>query len=140
MSITNEDTYLNISNKKRKLNTSSEETKINTSSEETKINTSSEETKINTSYEDIDLNKSYRDIDLNKYKVYLYERERYFANQIKNINDKKKQTNKIITKECKEDKGDHEWIRERENCMYGSTFTMCKNCRVDHYDDTYLHY
>jgi hypothetical protein len=122
MSITKKDTDLNISNKKRKINTSSEEAKINTFSE------------------DIDLNKSYRDIDLNKYKVYLYERESYFANQIKNINDKKKQTNKMIAKKCKEDNGDHEWIRDRENCMYGSTFTMCKNCGVDHYDDSYLHY
>ena len=46
----------------------------------------------------------------------------------------------IACKKCIEKNGEHEWISEREEGLYGERFTFCKYCRVDIYDNTYLHY
>jgi len=98
----------------------------------------------NSNHKKIDYSKinldDYKNIDLKKYKDYLYQTEYYHNDQIKKIKKLIKETNIKMALKCKEDNGDHEWISERENCMYGERFTFCKNCKIDAYDNTYTHY
>lgn len=78
--------------------------------------------------------------DLNNFKKILYQKESEYSKKIAQIKTLVKETNKNIAKRCEEKHKKHKWIRERENCMYGSTFTICENCRIDYYDRTYMHY
>ena len=45
----------------------------------------------------------------------------------------------MISEKCKKINGSHDWISEREDGMYGEIFTYCKHCRVDRYNNEYLH-
>ena len=90
-------------------------------------------------YEEINLD-DYLNIDLDKYKKYLYSKQRDYEEKIVIIKELIKSTNSKIAQKCKEKNNGHQWIREREDCMYGSRFTVCKNCRVDYYDNTWIHY
>ena len=51
-------------------------------------------------------------------KYELYSRLRYVENKIKELDD-------IIIKDCK-----HEFIRIKENGIYGETFYKCKYCDI----------
>ena len=82
----------------------------------------------------------YKYIDLSKYKKYLFETEHYHDQQIKKIKQLIKETNIKIALKCEEENGKHDWITEREDCMYGERFTFCRNCKVDIYDRSYMHY
>ena len=44
-----------------------------------------------------------------------------------------------LRKKCEEDNKGHFWVRERESCMYGETFTYCKHCNTDYYNRSYMH-
>ena len=78
-------------------------------------------------------------LDLNEYKKELWKLETYYTKKIQEIKNQIKETNRYIAKKCKNKNGDHEWISERENCMYGEKYTLCKKCRVDYYDKSYIH-
>ena len=90
-------------------------------------------------FSDINIETSYKNINLEDYKKYLFQKEKDYNNEIKKIKSLLKKTNEMIAKKCKEKNEKHIWIRERENCMYGSSFTLCENCRVDYYDSSYIH-
>lgn len=90
-----------------------------------------------TNYQELDISKIK---DLDKFKKYLYQKESEFNFQIRLIRNLVKETNINIAKRCEEKHQGHKWIREREDCMYGSTFTICKYCRTDYYDKSYIHY
>jgi len=90
-----------------------------------------------TNYEELDITKIN---DLNKFKNFLYKKESEFAWKIKQIKNLVKETNLNIAKRCEEKNKGHKWIREREDCMYGSSFTICQHCRADYYDKSYIHY
>lgn len=34
---------------------------------------------------------------------------------------------------CKKEFKEHNWIKEKENCMYGETYIYCSRCGKDHY-------
>ena len=53
---------------------------------------------------------------------------------LKTINDKIKILEKEKIQNCK-----HDFIVEKEDCMYGTTFRYCKHCRVDYYNRE-IHY
>lgn len=38
---------------------------------------------------------------------------------------------KIIVQNCGKSEQGHEWVTEREQCMYGEKFTRCKKCNID---------
>jgi len=78
--------------------------------------------------------------NLSKFKDYLYQKESEYSRKIAQIKTFLKETNRNIAKRCEKKNKNHKWIRERENCMYGSTFTLCEHCKVDFYDRTYMHY
>ena len=78
--------------------------------------------------------------DLDNFKNFLYKKESEYSKKIAQVKMLVKETNRNIAKRCEEKHNNHKWIRERENCMYGSTFTICANCRIDYYDRTYIHY
>ena len=57
-------------------------------------------------------------------------------NQIKQLEydiglfqEKNKELKALLIEECK--KIGHEWIIEREDCLYGETFRYCKICGID---------
>ena len=63
---------------------------------------------------------------------YEYERKRKKADyEILRVS-------RLIAKRCDEN-GGHEWVTERENCLYGERYTYCKKCRCDVYDSSYRH-
>ena len=88
-------------------------------------------------YNNIDLKKVK---NVNNFKSYLFKKERELLDDIEKIKNLVKECNREISSRCEKENTKHEWIRERENCMYGSSFTLCKNCRIDYYDRSYLHY
>ena len=91
-------------------------------------------------YSLINLDDDYNNIDLIQYKQYLYQVQSEYESKIQDIKNKLKKTNTMIAKKCEEKNGDHEWIREREDCMYGDSYIVCRNCRTDKIDRSYLHY
>jgi viroplasmin and RNaseH domain-containing protein len=90
-----------------------------------------------TNYQELDISKIK---DLDKFQKYLYQKESEFNFQIKLIKNLFKEININIAKRCEEKHQGHKWIREKEDCMYGSTFTICQHCRCDYYDRSYTHY
>ena len=36
---------------------------------------------------------------------------------------------------CTEEFGNHKWIKEKENCMYGETYIYCSRCGKDQYSN-----
>lgn len=90
-------------------------------------------------YQQVDLD-NYLDLDLEEYKDSLFRNKRYHENEVSIINNKIKEANYLIAKKCLKVNGSHEWVSERENCMYGQRYTFCKKCRVDYYNNEYFHY
>ena len=64
----------------------------------------------------------------------LYNEKIDLENKLKLINDKINILEKEKIMICK-----HEFIVEKEDCMYGTTFRYCKHCRVDYYNRE-IHY
>mgnify|MGYP004565353053 CR=1 FL=1 len=87
----------------------------------------------------VNIDKEYSNINLIDYKKKLFRKECELKKELKNIYSLKKKTNFLIAKKCKEVNLRHDWIREREDCMYGTTFTYCKMCRTDYYDRSYFY-
>lgn len=52
-----------------------------------------------------------------------------------NTNNLKKIKQKICIK-CIENFGEHIWIKEKENCMYGETYEYCSRCGKDKFTNT----
>ena len=82
---------------------------------------------------------NYLNIDLDEYKSSLYILKSKHENEISIIKYKLKKTNVMISEKCKKINGSHDWISEREDGMYGEIFSHCKHCRVDRYNNEYLH-
>ena len=89
---------------------------------------------------DKSLSDNYKEIDLEEYKKKVLDEQSYCYNRISILKDHIKDINRLISKKCIEKNGEHEWISEREEGLYGERYTFCKHCRVDIYDNTYLHY
>ena len=102
-----------------------------------KTNAKSDELAID--YNNIDLD-NYLNINLEKYKIYLYQLQFQYNNKIKKIKNLIKNVNTKIALKCEIKNKTHEWIKERENCIYGETYTYCKKCKIDYHDRTYIHY
>ena len=83
--------------------------------------------------------KKEENIDLTEYKKILNIKKIKYTQLIKDIEDEILQTNVLIAKKCEEKNDGHLWIRERESCMYGETFTYCKHCNIDYYNRSYMH-
>ena len=83
--------------------------------------------------------KKEENIDLTEYKKILNIKKIKYTQLIKDIEDEILQTNVLIAKKCEEKNDGHLWIRERESCMYGETFTYCKYCNTDYYNRSYMH-
>lgn len=82
----------------------------------------------------------YKEIDLEKYKRDANEEIYYLTEKVKFLREHVKEINKLIAKKCIDKNGEHEWKSEREEGLYGERFTFCKHCKVDIYDNRYLHY
>ena len=78
-------------------------------------------------------------LNLHQYKKFLNRKEIELKNELNSIRNLKKETNILIAKKCEEENNGHKWIREKEDCMYGSSFTYCKKCGADFYDRSYFH-
>tara|TARA_B110000879_G_C11131871_1_gene496362 strand:- start:865 stop:1176 length:312 start_codon:yes stop_codon:yes gene_type:complete len=89
-------------------------------------------------FDQVNIEEDYSNINLHNYKKHLFNKELNLKKELKHIDSLKKKTNMLIAKKCEENDG-HDWIKEREDCMYGSKFTYCKSCRVDYYDKSYFH-
>ena len=59
----------------------------------------------------------------------LYNEKTVLENKLKIINEKIK-----ILEQEKINNCDHDFIVEREDCMYGEKYRYCKHCRVDYYN------
>lgn len=90
-------------------------------------------------FENIDLDKINEDFNLNLYKNFLKTEEYKLKEKLNLTRELIKKTNFLLAKKCENENNGHEWIREREDCMYGSKFTYCKLCKTDYYDRTYFH-
>lgn len=82
---------------------------------------------------------NYLEMNLEDYKSNLYMKKIKYENEIDNLKKRIKEINYLISKKCLHKNKKHEWITEREPCMYGEKFTYCKNCKIDYYDKTYIH-
>lgn len=102
-----------------------------------KVNENNQDLEDFTNYQELDISKIK---DLDKFQKYLYQKESEFNFQIKLMRNLFKEININIAKRCEEKHQGHKWIREKEDCMYGSTFTICQHCRCDYYDKSYIHY
>ena len=85
------------------------------------------------------LNLEEDSLNLHQYKEFLNRKEINLKKELNNIRNLKKETNILIAKKCEEENNGHKWIREKEDCMYGSSFTYCKKCGADFYDKSYFH-
>jgi len=90
-------------------------------------------------FDQVNIEEDYSNINLDNYKKYLFNKELKLKKELKHIHNLKKKTNILIAKKCEEENEKHDWIKEKEDCMYGSKFTYCKICRVDYYDKAYFH-
>jgi len=57
--------------------------------------------------------------------VKLITDELYLQSQLQDVKNKIKKQQILIQKQC-----EHEWITERECCMYGESFTFCRKCNI----------
>ena len=53
------------------------------------------------------------------------------SKKMKILSSKIKVMEDIIIQNCENSNTGHNWITEREQCMYGDKFTLCKKCGVD---------
>uniref|UniRef100_A0A6C0IYP5 Uncharacterized protein n=1 Tax=viral metagenome TaxID=1070528 RepID=A0A6C0IYP5_9ZZZZ len=83
--------------------------------------------------------KEEENVDLTEYKKILHIKKIKYNQLIKEIEHEILQTNVLIAKKCEEKNDGHLWIRERESCMYGESFTYCKHCNTDYYNRSYMH-
>ena len=86
------------------------------------------------------IQEDYKDIDLEKYKRAANEEIYFLSEKVTFLREHIKEVNCLISKKCLDKNGKHEWKSEREEGLYGERYTFCKHCKVDAYDNRYLHY
>ncbi len=62
---------------------------------------------------------------INEKKANLEKTKYNLLNQVKEIDNMLNELNLIVINNC-----NHQWTTEREDCMYGETFTYCKLCGI----------
>tara|TARA_B100000900_G_C20258313_1_gene584889 strand:+ start:373 stop:678 length:306 start_codon:yes stop_codon:yes gene_type:complete len=83
--------------------------------------------------------ENFMNIDLDNFKAMLFNKKYEYQLKIRETDELIKKTNSLIAEKCKKINGNHEWISEREPCLYGERYTFCKKCRIDINDKEYIH-
>ena len=65
------------------------------------------------------------------YRNYLQRKIIKCNQEIENIMSKIEKLDDIIVNQCIDTHGEHNYIQEREDGMYGNIYFVCKNCGIE---------
>lgn len=65
------------------------------------------------------------------YRKYLQRKIDNYKEHIQDVLSKIKKLDENIVKQCIDTFGEHTYIEEIEECMYGNRYFVCKNCGIE---------
>lgn len=81
---------------------------------------------------------SYKFKKLFSKKNYMIKELYFLNNKLRNIKKNIEENKKEIGYLCENSNLGHQWIREKEDCIYGETYHYCKICGKSKYSDLFF--